>query len=259
MAVAQLNADVFEKVEDKAFRARAVHEYKMVARYLGSAFDNCRILDFGCGEGIAAASFALRHPSSTVFGTDIQTVDPARLRGKLERFLGASWPDNLDLRLVPPSALPADIADLNVIYSWSVFEHVRADLIVPILRMLHERLRSGGKLFLQIDPLYFCARGAHLYGAIPEPWCHLIHQTDVLHDKLYASTLPTLSKDRLWAQYRTLNRATAGDIMDACISVGFSVDKHETLKSDVEPPSKLLRAYSSDALTTTELRLVLRR
>jgi SAM-dependent methyltransferase len=246
-----------DTVADPAFRARAFHEYKIVTRYLGRVADNTRILDFGCGEGIAAASFALRHPSAKVFGTDIQTVNPERLRAKLEKLVAAPLPANLDLRLIPPSSLPDDIHDLDIIYSWSVFEHVRADLIVPILKMLRERLRPSGKFFLQIDPLYFSPRGAHLYGAIPEPWCHLLHQTDVLHEKLLASSLPDASKSRLWEQYRTLNRATADDITDACVEAGFTVAKRETLKSDLESPAPLLRAYSREALTTSELRLLL--
>lgn len=251
-------AELLNGLEDRQFRARAVHEYKTIARYTGSAcLDGKRILDFGCGQGIAAASFAMRHPSATVFGTDIQTVAPQNLAGQIKSLLGLPYPGNLDLRLTSPSSLPDDINNLDLIYSWSVFEHVRWDLVVPILRLLRSRLKPGGKLFLQIDPLYFSPRGAHLYGPIPEPWSHLIYQTDVLHEKLMSSSIPETSKHRLWDQYRTLNRATARDIVDACAVAGFRIDKQDTIISEIQPPESLLRAYSREALTTSEIRLLL--
>lgn len=250
-------ATALEMLDDKAFRARAVHEYKTITRYAGPIKDGSRLLDFGCGEGIAASSFAMRHPSSVVFGTDIQTVNASLLADRILALLQRSFPPNLDLRLVSSSALPDDICDLDLIYSWSVFEHVRRDLMVPILEMLRRRLKPGGMMFLQIEPLYFSSRGAHLYGAIPEPWSHLVHQTDLLREKLFASPGLDASKTRLWDQYTTLNRATADDIIDACILAGFRVLKKDILTSEIDPPPALLRAYSRDALITNELRLLL--
>src|SRR5215216_4953139 len=93
---------------DLGFRSRVLHEYRTVLNVTNGhlSLNASRILDFGCGEGIAAASFALRLPEATVFGVDILPPNGKRLQQKLEEQVGLDLPQNLTLTWSEPGTLP---------------------------------------------------------------------------------------------------------------------------------------------------------
>jgi cyclopropane fatty-acyl-phospholipid synthase-like methyltransferase len=244
---------------DPAFRGRVFHEYWIIRRLVKSHvdLDAARILDFGCGEGIAAASFALRHPKATVFGTDVLEVRPERLRKKYDEQTGFSLPENLSLFLTEVGSLPDQVCDMDLIYAWSVFEHVNFNQIADTMRLLRARLRPNGIFLLQTNPLYFSPKGSHLDRYDPTPWAHLLNQSDVLKDKVMRSAHPEVRKIREWEQFEALNKATADDIKEAAHHAGFSVVFEERLLTEEAPPQRLLQVYNLEVLTTEELRLLL--
>lgn len=249
----------FADAPDPGFRARAVDEYNtirgLVGRYVD--FEAARILDFGCGAGIAAASFALRHPKATVFGADISRPDQEQLQALCRKQIGFAPPENLSLFWNEAGMLAAEICNLDMIYTWSVFEHVNFAQIADTLRLIRGRLRANGIVLLQINPLYFSPRGSHLYRYDPTPWMHLLHPIDVLKDKVVRSTIPRNTKVREWQQFEGLNRATIHDIKEAANDAGFSLLLEEKADTVEEPPDRLLRIYDRDVLIAEELRLVL--
>jgi SAM-dependent methyltransferase len=98
-----------------------------------------RILEFGCGCGRV-----LRHLSQwddvTLFGVDWNARAVRWCRKNLPRarvFRG---------RLGPP--LPATLADLDLVYAFSVFTHLPEELQTAWLRELSSRLKHGGLLLL---------------------------------------------------------------------------------------------------------------
>lgn len=247
-------------IENPSVRGRCVHEYKTVRRMVAKrvSWESARVLDFGCGEGIAAASFALRHPSSTVLAVDILPPRPEHLGKILQDTTKLELPDNLKLLSSPPGTLPREAADLDLVFAWSVFEHVNFADLTATMSLVGERLKPSGTFFLQINPLFHSPRGAHLYGYNSTPWVHLLTQHDALERIVMgAETVALTSRERVWEQYETLNKATAEDILGAARAAGFDVLKEERLKTDLEPPERLARIYLPDALTTEEIRLVL--
>lgn len=236
-----------------------MHEYGIIRRLTGNrlSLEMGRVLDFGCGEGIAAASFALRHPTATVFGVDIAPPDLGNLGAKFAEQIGLDIPHNLFLLFSEPGTLPAEIHDMDLIFAWSVFEHVSFSQLAETMRLLKGRLRTGGLLVLQINPLYFSPKGSHLYRYDPTPWTHLLNEPDTLRAMVMNSRWPETTKVREWAQFETLNRVTADDIRDAALVAGLSVAFEERLPVTEVPPPRLTFAYNRDALVTQEIRLLL--
>jgi SAM-dependent methyltransferase len=249
----------FAAAPDREFRGRAFHEYWIIQRVVKSHvdLDVARILDFGCGAGIAAASFALRHPKATVFGADVLQPDPEKLRKKCYKQTGFSLPENLSLFWSEAGSLPDQVCDMDLIYAWSVFEHVNFTQIVDTMRLIRVRLRANGIFLLQINPLYFSPRGSHLYRYDLTPWAHLLYQSDVLKDEVMRSTVSEDTKIREWGQFEALNKATADDIKEAAQEAGFLLVFEERLHTAETPPPRLLRVYQREALSTEELRLLL--
>ena len=235
------------------------HEYRTIRRFVRDrvSLDSARVLDFGCGEGIAAASFALRHPAAKVFALDIVPPDFGLLRQKLADQTSLELPTNLALFCGDPGTLPEEICDLDLIFAWSVFEHVNFSQLTETMRLLRGRLGVGGALLIQINPLFFSPRGSHLYRYDASPWVHLLCQADALKTVVMNSSWPEKVKLREWAQFESLNRATGGDIKDAAGNAGLSIVLEEQLRIAETPPPRLLRVYHEDVLMTEEIRLLL--
>jgi 2-polyprenyl-3-methyl-5-hydroxy-6-metoxy-1,4-benzoquinol methylase len=134
------------------------------------------ILDFGCGEGTAAMGIALQHKAARVVGIDIVS-DPDLCLPLAQQQLGLEeLPLNLRLHRVKPGEMHDPRDQFDLIYSWSVFEHVEQTLLAGTLETLRGMLKPGGKLMIQIAPLYFSAEGSHMNRWLAEPWGHLVNQ-----------------------------------------------------------------------------------
>lgn len=240
-------------IKDPHFRVRFVNEFQRVSGWVENVIDlsTANIFDFGCGTGIAALSFALNLPNSNVHGSDITKNIANSLieRARKELDLG-ELPANLTLHEMGPCELPKPTRKFDLIYSWSVFEHVRREHIGELLLGLKSMLRPGGVFFLQVNPLYYSSRGAHLYQHISYPWGHLLHQHDVLREMVYSSTN---KNQRAWLQYEALNRITADELLELFGQADFRLLRETRKKSRIDPPAQLLRIYQKDVLITDEI------
>lgn len=243
---------IFERATDKAFKARATFEYQQVRKWAGHRinFDTARVLDFGCGQGVAAASFALRHPEARVVGVDVEPVPEPQLRNLLKTQIGHTIPSNLSYRTISLTPLSSEKFDL--IYAWSVFEHIKEDKMVDTFAMLKDHLADNGVLFISCNPLYFSPHGSHLYKYFKSPWHHLLLTLDELREGVVSDGLLT-SEAREWQQFLQLNRLTAHDIMGRASAADLKRLRQHLSKTDVAPPPRLARLYDNDVLTTTEL------
>jgi cyclopropane fatty-acyl-phospholipid synthase-like methyltransferase len=206
------------------FRSRTYHEHGVIRATVQPhvPLDDADILDFGCGAmPLAAASFALRYPKSRVQGTDIVAVDVAHLRDILDREAGLPLPPNLRLHALPTGALPSSLGQFDLIYAWSVFEHISEREIVNCFATVRDRLRPNGVFFFQIAPLYHSSKGSHLSRYASEPWHHLRHSIHDLRRMVFASNASQASKDREWQQFVELNRLTVDDFFDAAERAGL--------------------------------------
>jgi SAM-dependent methyltransferase len=243
---------IFERATDKAFKARATFEYQQVRKWAGHRIDfsTARILDFGCGQGVAAASFALRHPEARVIGVDIEPVLVPQLSNLLKAQIGHTIPSNVSYRTIPLT--PFSNEQFDLIYAWSVFEHIKEDKIVDTFAMLKDHLADNGVLFVCCNPLYFSPHGSHLYKYFKSPWHHLLLTLDELRGGVVSDVFLS-SEAREWQQFLQLNRLTAHDIIVRASAAGLKCIRQHLSKTDMAPPPKLARLYDNDALTTTEL------
>jgi len=224
------------------------------------------VVDFGCGDGATALGVASR-VEAAVIGVDLyRSFD--RLPEFVGRNLGAKeLPPNLSFRqneLGRP--LPFESGSVDLVYSWSVFEHV-ADAR-GILSELHRICRRGAHLFIQIEPLFYSPYGSHLRRLVDEPWAHLVKTEEAYlaraasardevpleeQDLLYRTNEFEKLKHYLIAEFRNLNRITAQGLLDAISQAGFEVEWKKLMSTDLEPPQALARLYPIDLLKNDQV------
>jgi trans-aconitate methyltransferase len=247
MSLSQLE-QLLDAAKDQAFRARATSEYRRIKSWVQEKIDidKARVLDFGCGQGIAACSFALRHPNSTVVGTDIEPVDEQHLARLVRTQIRLEVPKNLRFFSAPP-----DDQKFDLVYAWSVFQHIREEAITATFASLKNLLAEGGVIFVQASPLYFSPQGSLLNKYFKSPWHHLILSLDQLRDGVLSSEFrPTQSRE--WKQFMELNRTTTQDVIGRASAAGLKRLREQIFQTDLIPPPRLTRLYCKDALLTTE-------
>jgi 2-polyprenyl-3-methyl-5-hydroxy-6-metoxy-1,4-benzoquinol methylase len=253
MVTKRIKESAFSSAKDPAFRARAVSEYMRIRKWLGRNvnFETSSILDFGCGQGIGAASFALRHPGASVWAVDVAPPDVSILESRLESQLGVGIPENLNFSSNLDEILEREMR-FDLIYSWSVFEHVRASELAGLFKKIKHCLSTDGRFFMQVSPLYFSPRGSHLYRYFSSPWHHLTLSIDEIREALFAATTEK-RRERGWRQFIELNRLTATDILGQATTSGLKLIRKELSKTDKIPPPSLVHVYNEDALLTEEV------
>lgn len=105
-----------------------------------AAWREPRILDFGCGIGVATGRLAAHVPEAEVVGLDpsAESIRIAEAQGAPRtRFVVSK-----DIRLPFPDAT------FDLVYSNGTFHHIPHGDHLPILRELHRVLRPGGELFV---------------------------------------------------------------------------------------------------------------
>jgi len=252
-----------DSINDETIRTKFVALPATISQWVEkhTPLRNADVLDFGCGEGITALGLALQYKPSRVVGVDIMP-DPDRCLPIAKTELGlSSLPDNLELHRVKPGHLHTANDYFDVIYSWSVFEHVDPRVIDDVIELLYKSLKPGGLVFIQIAPLYYSAEGSHLYDFIKEPWGHLIHPTNVYYDKLVSAESIDNEDLRkaLLSTYNTLNRITVSELERRFENKQFEIIRKYTTRDELEPPDSLTEIYNYNVLTTNQVVLLLRK
>lgn len=248
-------ATELDRITDPGFRARYVDVPDIVASWVPAhiELDQADVLDFGCGEGVAALGMLRRKGVRSLLGVDIMP-DPARCLPVASEQIGLdALPANLELQQIEPGADFAPGRQFDLIYSWSVFEHVEQPKVGEVLAMLRGKLKPGGRLFVQIAPLYYSADGSHLYHRIPEPWAHLRDQDSVYYDKLCRACDSPEEVAALWSCYQWLNKMTAAQLREHLQVAGFVIEREFFAGFPAEVPADLLTVYQREVLETNQL------
>lgn len=247
-----------ERIKDPVYRVKFLGVTDIIADWVAShgGLAGRDILDFGCGEATMALGVALRYGARRCVGVEIHSeidnaVPYASAQLGLDRL-----PDNLELVRVEADSPLTSLGTFDVIYSWSVFEHVRQDMIVECLQKLREVLRPGGVMFLQTTPLYYSAEGSHFKPWIPEPWAHLSMEQDLFYAALRSATETPQQANDLIQVYEGLNRVTAPQLIRAVQQAGFEVIREYRTYDDLPIPDHLLEIYTKEALTTQQVVLL---
>ena len=212
---------------------------------------NKRVLDFGCGEGTSALSVALKYKPELVVGTDINR-EHKQLPALARAAEGITQlPDNLFFEEISRGEISTE-TDFDLIYSWSVFEHVDQNLFSDVVANLRTKLRKDGHMFVQIAPLYYSPEGSHLWDIGFRQWEHLSQQIDHIYKALY-NKLEKVHADSLWSTFITLNKITAPKLLSDISEHGFEVVREFKTTVSLQPFEHLLFAYSKDALITEQV------
>jgi 2-polyprenyl-3-methyl-5-hydroxy-6-metoxy-1,4-benzoquinol methylase len=248
-------------IKDEVLRTKFITLPEIIADWVDqhTTLADAEILDFGCGEGITALGLALQYAPARVVGIDIMP-DPERCLPVAKTGLGlTSLPDNLELHQVEPGHLHNSNDRFDIIYSWSVFEHVDMRVIDDVIELLYNSLKPNGVVFIQIAPLYYSSEGSHLYDFVREPWGHLLHQSNIYSGKLMgAKNIGNEDvKKSLMSTYTTLNRITAPELERRFTNKNFKVIRKYTTRDEIDPPEMLTEIYNRDVLTTNQIVLLL--
>jgi SAM-dependent methyltransferase len=200
---------------------------------------NKRVLDFGCGEGTSALGVARKHNPARVVGVDINR-EYLQL-APLAQANGVAVPDNLAFEEIKRGEIATEDR-FDFAYSWSVFEHVDQALLPEVLAKLRSKL----------SPLYYSPEGSHLRDIAFKQWEHLAWQIDRIHRTLYES-LDKAHADALWSTFITLNKITAGKLVDDICAAGFSLARERRTTTALTPDASLRSAYAYEALVTEQI------
>lgn len=214
------------------------------------------IVDFGCGRGIKTMALANAYPGAEVVGVDI-TRAFQHARDFVDAHLDGVWPANLRYEQIEPGDRLAERLQADVIFSWSVLEHVDRAILPEVVADMATALTSGGVVISQIAPLYYSPFGSHLRAFVDEPWAHLM----LPHHHLRARVLAAGegkpggpgSAEWMFARYEELNRITAPELFGYFRAAGLSPLHEDTCKVSLEPPEPLRLSHDPLALRAYEL------
>jgi SAM-dependent methyltransferase len=243
---------------DETFRVKFEELPGVLRDWMGSDFPwtEADVMDFGCGQGDMALGVAWQLGCRRVVGTDIGT-EFNDCGHRASAYLGLTdLPSNLVFRRSSPGRPSPTDDRFDLIYSWSVLEHVDQRLLDGTIAALRSALRAGGYLFIQIAPLYYSAEGSHLSQKVPEPWGHLRNQSNIYRMKLHRSCHNLHEFKRLWSTFNTLNRITADQLESLLVEGGFRILRRYTTQCTAEPPAALLAVYREAVLRTEQVVLL---
>ncbi len=241
---------------DNQYRTEFAEVVRVLNEWLApyGGFEGKDLLDFGCGEGTAALGIALQHKPNKVVGIDPgakvwKCLANGQAQLGLERL-----PENLKFFQIEPDAQLSSLGTFDIVYSWSVFEHLQQDWIVDRLKAIRGVLRPNGVMFLQTTPLYYSAWGAHFRTQLPVPWAHLSMQESLLFEELRKGCASADEANFLRTQiFETLNKATAPGLLRACEEAGFQIVRKFCTCTEESPPSELIEIFHEEILTTEQL------
>ncbi len=231
------------------------------------------VVDFGCGDGVATLGMASR-VEAEVRGVDLYATFN-HLPAYAQKNLGSgALPANLSfVQTELGKPLPFGDRSADLVYSWSVFEHL-AD-VHGVLAEMHRIAKPGGALFIQIEPLFYGPFGSHLQRLVDEPWAHLLHSEEEFlgmaasaRDNVPLSEQDTLYRDHafedlkrhLLSEYGSLNRIRAEELLANVVDAGFEVVSTRLIKAEgVMPDARLLERYSLDLLMTNQIVILAQR
>ncbi len=266
------------QITDEWFRSHFEYAADVVQQWLGSVIDlkAAQLMQFGCGDGITDLALVLRHGALRIHGIDVRQEyaklgDIARAQLRMQRL-----PTALTFQTISPGETLVGQAPLyDGLMSWSTFEHVQREQLLPILRDLCQCLKPGGYFFLQIEPLFYSAYGSHLRRYNEIPWHHLLVDEAKLWQVIeaydgvlspdevdfgFADFGPEGYKRFVFKEYQELNRLTADELVEIAQAAGFRVARQERRHYEPAPvPEALLQRYPRELLTNNEIFLLLQR
>lgn len=205
----------------------------------GLDLEGRRVLDLGCGDGIISLGLATRTRAKSVIGLDLEPVDTAFLAEQARRNGVDIKLPHLTFGVSDESGLPLPEDSVDVVITWSVFEHVSD--VPKLLSEIRRVLVKDGLLFIQIWPLFYSEHGSHLWPWFDEGFAHLRLTEQELASQLLDRTGSEALTRSMLDLYDSCNRITFDQLGSALIDTGFYISKVETDHVAVHVPPELQR------------------
>jgi SAM-dependent methyltransferase len=204
------------------------------------------IADIGSGDGIIDLGVVLKARPTQLVGYDIKPADVEALRRSMTAAgVEEDLPDANTLSFVQSASdrVPAPNDTFDVVYSWSVFEHV--DQPVEMLQEVNRILKPDGIFFLQLWPFFNSQHGGHLWLTIDEPFAHLTRSPFAIEQELKgeSATDPSRAADD---EFRSLNRLTLDGLQRALLAAHLRIAKIELMSEAAHIPASLTYQPISD-------------
>lgn len=220
----------------------------------GIQLEGKTVADIGSGDGIIDLGVALKARPEKLVGYDVRPTDVEALRRTAAANGIEELPDAQRLGFATSQAnhVPAPDDTFDIVYSWSVFEHV--DQPIAMLREIRRILKPDGYLFLQVWPLFGSEHGGHLWQNVGESFTHLRHSPFELNEYLRgkAATDPTRPADD---EFRSLNRITLDGLQRAHLAAGLRISKVTLQAETIHIPPELSHLPLTD-LTISGIKLL---
>lgn len=204
----------------------------------GWAMSGRRVLDLGCGDGFIDLGLARQGNPMRLIGTDLEPTDTDELEQLCEEVYGEPLPTTLEFRQCEVDSIPLPDRSMDLVVSWSAFEHV--DYPVQVLKEVRRVLRPRGAVFIQIWPLYWSEHGSHFWYWFPEGWEHLRRSVaDVRSEVAESTDLSGDVVDAMLVDFDSLNRLTVGELQRAILAAGLRITRVELMTGTIEVPPGL--------------------
>jgi SAM-dependent methyltransferase len=215
--------------------------------------NGARILDYGCGSGLTSTGLAVFLIPAIIDAVDISSYVNHGENKTACIARGLNYEEVLSkvnyIKRPPLKDLVPDFYD--AIVSWSVIEHIPADIIDAELVILFKALKKGGVAVFQSAPLYYSAYGSHVYSL--EPWFHLSYSEEVSRREIYKTMPDKAAADACISCMETLNRLTLFDFRAAIINAGFTISDEYITTNETKPSQRLLQLFNEEVLLTEQV------
>jgi SAM-dependent methyltransferase len=204
------------------------------------------VADVGSGDGLIDLGFVAKARPAKLIGFDPRPTDVDALRRSASAAgIEEPFPDAETLAFVQsrPDFLPAPGETFDVVFTWSVFEHVSEPVLM--FQEIHRILKPDGVLFLQLWPFYSSQHGGHAWMTIPEPFAHLRRSPFDMEQTLRGrqGTDATRTADD---EFRSLNRITLDSLQRALLLAHLRVAKVAVIGDVLHVPLEVAHEPLSD-------------
>jgi trans-aconitate methyltransferase len=215
------------------------------------------ILDFGCNLGLKGLGVCNRFEVNEFLGCDLNDHFKY-LAENVKKFRpDLVIQDNIKFKQIQCGEKIADSFKADLIFSWSVFEHVEIGSMSVVLEDLYNVLNPDGVFFLQINPFYYSPYGSHLGSVLSDPWLHLYKTYEELHDELKNAVSNANYAEDLWGVYNSLNKITFSELKSECLKAGFKIHGEITGKTKLNIPKDLTKTVDKKDLSIEGCQLLL--
>ena len=139
----------------------------------------------------------------------------------------ASIPDSnyLDFQVSSPTHLPIDSNTVDVVISWSVFEHVED--FTALWSEIRRVLKPGGYIFTQIWPMFWSEHGTHLWPWLNDSFIQYRYSEKDICNQVKTSISDSDLAESVVDLFKSCNRVTVDELQISMLDAGLTLAKVE--------------------------------